>query len=134
MVLHFEMPGCMYVCVRESVFVCSSVHVCVYVCVYMVLYCVCIYRIVLMLRPVFMQVCVCMCVLCVCLSLSLSLSLCACMCVYVHARSQVRVCVCATHTRILPARAGGSYQRTGTSCAAAYPMTQSILRMTHGAR
>ena len=62
MVLHFEMPGCMYVCVRESVFVCSSVHVCVYVCVYMVLYCVCIYRIVLMLRPVFMQVCVYMCV------------------------------------------------------------------------
>ena len=60
MVLHFEMPGCMYVCERESVFVCSSVHACVYVCVCMVLYCVCIYRIVLMLRPIFMQVCVCM--------------------------------------------------------------------------
>ena len=43
--LHFEMPGCMYVCVRESVFVCSSVHACVYVCVCMVLYFVCIYRI-----------------------------------------------------------------------------------------
>ena len=61
MVLHFEMPGCMYVCV-ESVFVCSSVHACAYVCVCMVFDCVCIYRIVLILRPVFVQVRVCMCV------------------------------------------------------------------------
>ena len=98
MVLHLEMPGCMYVCVWESVFVCSSVHACVYVCVCMVLDCVCIYRIVLMLRPVFVQACVCICVfVCVSVSLSpsLSLSLCVCMCVYVHAHVQVRMYVCA---------------------------------------
>jgi len=32
----------MYVCVRESVFACSSVHACVYMCGCMVMYLVCI--------------------------------------------------------------------------------------------
>jgi len=50
MALHFEMLGCMYVCVRESVFVCSSVHGCVCMCVCMLMYLFFIYRIVLMLR------------------------------------------------------------------------------------
>jgi len=72
MVLHYEIPDCMYVCVKESVFVCSSVHACVYVCMCVVLDCVCMYRIVLMFRPVFVQVYVCVFV---CFSLSLSLSL-----------------------------------------------------------
>jgi len=42
MALHFEMLGCMYVCVTESVFACSSVHACVYMCGCMVMYLVCI--------------------------------------------------------------------------------------------
>jgi len=42
MALHFEMLGCIYVCVRESVFVCSCVHARVYMCVCMVMYLVCI--------------------------------------------------------------------------------------------
>jgi len=90
MVLHYEMPGFKYVCERESVFVCSSVHACAYVCVCMIFDCVCIYRIMLILRPVFVQVraCVCVC-LCVCVSLSLSFSL----------SLSARACVCTLGAR-----------------------------------
>jgi len=47
--------------------------------------------------------------------------------------SQVRHCH-AHRSKAGTARVGGSYQRAGASCAAAYPMTPSTLRMTHGAR
>jgi len=47
--------------------------------------------------------------------------------------SQLRHCH-AHRSKAGTARAGGSYQQAGASCAAAYPMTPSTLRMTHGAR
>jgi len=47
--------------------------------------------------------------------------------------SQLRHCH-AHQSKAGTARVGGSYQRAGASCDAAYPMTPSTLRMTHGAR
>ena len=47
--------------------------------------------------------------------------------------SQLRHCH-AHRSKAGTARAEESYQRAGASCAVAYPMTPSTLRLTHGAR
>ena len=74
MVLHYDMPGCMYVCVRESFRVFQCARVCVRVRVHGIGLCLYLQNCANAQARICAGVCVYVCV-CVCVSLSLSLSL-----------------------------------------------------------